>query len=279
MRETTAAQCPIHPMETQPCPVCLATLDNSMASYNTGYAAGYAAAQAAMPPREPTQTMLTAGWRCMGTTAAAWRAMHDVWAQEQTSGGTQQRPEQANASVPESRTGPLDHQSAAGTNCAAEDGARPSPESTRGPAADPLPVAWATPSLLVTMSAVEKRRLTSPEMRGRGGEWEADARDADRYSVPLYRAAALDRLRAERDELRAMLQGANRDAARLATLVDKYKWQVRDTCTRAERAEAERDALREVVRAADAIWKTVSQTPDRTYAMAAYYTARAKVKP
>lgn len=43
-------------------------------------------------------------------------------------------------------------------------------------------------------------------MRGRGGGWEADARDADRYSVPLYRAAALDaaleRLRAERAALR-----------------------------------------------------------------------------
>jgi len=51
------------------------------------------------------------------------------------------------------------------------------------------------------------------------------------------------------------------------------------TQQRAERAEAERDALREVVRAADAIWKTVSQTPDRTDAMAAYFTARAKVKP
>lgn len=148
----------------------------------------------------------------------------------------------------------LDHQPAA---TSVSDGATAAPSeataSVTDPAADPLPVAWATPSLLVTMSAVEKRRLTSPEMRGRGGEWEADARDADRYSVPLYRAAALDRLRAERDELRAMLQGANRDAARLATLVDKYKWQVRDTCTRAERAEAERDALREVVRAADAM--------------------------
>ncbi len=81
------------------------------------------------------------------------------------------------------------------------------------PAADPLPVAWATPSLLVTMSAVEKRLLTSPEMRGRGGGWEADARDADRYSVPLYRAdaldAALERLRAERAALRECVRAAD----------------------------------------------------------------------
>lgn len=80
-------------------------------------------------------------------------------------------------------------------------------------AAAQKPVAWATPSLLVTMSAVEKRLLTSPEMRGRGGGWEADARDADRYSVPLYRAdaldAALERLRAERDALRECVRAAD----------------------------------------------------------------------
>ena len=55
--------------------------------------------------------------------------------------------------------------------------------------------------------------LTSPEMRGRGGGWEADARDADRYSVPLYRAdaldAALERLRAERDALRECVRAAD----------------------------------------------------------------------
>lgn len=80
-------------------------------------------------------------------------------------------------------------------------------------AAAQKPVAWATPSLLVTMSAVEKRLLTSPEMRGRGGGWEADARDADRYSVPLYRAdaldAALERLRAERAALRECVRAAD----------------------------------------------------------------------
>lgn len=162
-------------------------------AYQRGYAAGYAAAQSG-PPREPTQAMLDAGtlvyireqqkripkWEPV-IAARFWRAMHDAWAQEQP------------AATPS--TGRPD----AGAAQAVTD----------GPAADPLPVAWATPSLLVTMSAVEKRLLTSPEMRGRGAGWEADARDADRYSVPLYRAAALDRLRAERAALRECVRAAD----------------------------------------------------------------------
>lgn len=147
-------------------------------AYEAGYVDGRAAAQSG-PPREPTRAMLDAGLAYyegrtgarMVTIGGIWDAMYDAWAQEQTSG--------AASAV------------------------------TDGPAADPLPVAWATPSLLVTMSAVEKRLLTSPEMRGRGAGWEADARDADRYSVPLYRAAALDRLRAERDALRECVRAAD----------------------------------------------------------------------
>lgn len=54
-------------------------------------------------------------------------------------------------------------------------------------------------------------------------------------------ADALERLARERDDIREMLQNANRDAARLANIAYKYKWQVRDTARRAERAEAERD--------------------------------------
>lgn len=50
---------------------------------------------------------------------------------------------------------------------------------------------------------------------------------------------------------RALL--AERDA--LAEKADKYKWQVRDTCRRAEAAEAQRDALLAVVRAARAYTK------------------------
>lgn len=55
----------------------------------------------------------------------------------------------------------------------------------------------------------------------------------------------------------------------------QYKWQVRDTCIRAERAEAERDALRECVRAADAMRANLWMP---SLAMA-YDAARAKVKP
>jgi len=55
-------------------------------------------------------------------------------------------------------------------------------------AAAQKPVAWATPSLLVTLSAVEKNHLTNPDRRTRGGEFESAAADAERYSVPLYAA-------------------------------------------------------------------------------------------
>ena len=56
--------------------------------------------------------------------------------------------------------------------------------------------------------------------------------------------ATVERQALEIAELRAMLQTANQANGRLAELAYKYKWQVQDTCTRAERAEAERDALR-----------------------------------
>lgn len=60
--------------------------------------------------------------------------------------------------------------------------------------------------------------------------------------------ATVERQALEIAELRAMLQTANQANGRLAELAYKYKWQVRDTCTRAERAEAERDALRAALR-------------------------------
>lgn len=174
------------------------------------------------------------------------------------------------------KPGPLDHQSAA---TSVSDGATAAPSeataSVTDPAADPLPVAWATPSLLVTMSAVEKRRLTSPEMRGRGGEWEADARDADRYSVPLYRADALERLRAERDDLREEYRkvevlwkqdtidrdNALRDLARAMqeridvaiTERDEARRDVEQHYIRNKELRAERDTLAAIVRAVDAM--------------------------
>ena len=235
-------------------------------AYEAGYVDGRAAAQAAMPPRELTQAMLDAGslvfvrkrqdyipkWE-PSIAGDFWRAMYDAWAQEQTSG--------AASAV------------------------------TDGPAADPLPVAWATPSLLVTMSAVEKRLLTSPEMRGRGAGWEADARDADRYSVPLYRAAALDRLRAERDDWKRLAENwtACADAAQQPPeFYEKYNegtmraMQALLTRERTEGAalRTERDALRECVRAADAMALECRRVGliSSTW-LEDYDDARAKVKP
>lgn len=68
----------------------------------------------------------------------------------------------------------------------------------------------------------------------------------------------IERLTRERDDVRAMLQNTNHDAARLAAMADKYKWQVRDTCKRAETVEsalaaarAENGRMRAVIAAAD----------------------------
>ena len=225
MRETTAAQCPIHPMETQPCPVCLATMDNSMASYNTGHAAGYRAAQAARPPREPTQAMVNAGEKrrreiagrglCIGT---IWCAMYDAWAQEQTSGGTQQRPEQASASKPESRPGPLD------------------------------PIADLT-GLLARLTIWAESGFTKDMRLGE----QTLGEDVGAAVAALERLARTERL------LRACM---------------------RHETARAERAEAERDALRECVRAADAMALECRRVGliSSTW-LEDYDDARAKVKP
>lgn len=56
------------------------------------------------------------------------------------------------------------------------------------------------------------------------------------------------RERAESEDIPALLADRDRLLARierLEELADKYKWQVRDTCTRAERAEA---AIVEIIR-------------------------------
>lgn len=147
---------------------------------------------------------------CKGLAAVGYRAAQT----EQTSGETPSASEQANASVPESRTGPLDHQSAAGTNCAAEDGARPSPESARGPAADPI------------ADLCERLRYI--------GMFEDDRRDG---ISPMCREAAdaLERLARENAALRAFYG-------------DQH---IRDRLANAEQVETENDALRAIVRAAD----------------------------
>jgi len=77
-------------------------------------------------------------------------------------------------------------------------------------AAAQKPVAWATPSLLVCMSAVEKNHATQEDHRKRGGEWEVLARTAERYNVPLYTAATIAQLRTRAEQAEAAL--AARDA-------------------------------------------------------------------
>ena len=47
------------------------------------------------------------------------------------------------------------------------------------------------------------------------------------------------------EQLERDLAARDAELARVKEQADKFKWQVRDTCQRAERAEAERDAARE----------------------------------
>ena len=84
------------------------------------------------------------------------------------------------------------------------------------------PVAWATPSLLVTLSAVEKNHLTNPDRRTRGGEFESAARDAERYSVPLYAAPPAQAEPQEGDLLHTMMEWARTEEGR-KQLADAYR--------------------------------------------------------
>lgn len=84
------------------------------------------------------------------------------------------------------------------------------------------PVAWATPSLLVTLSAVEKNHLTNPDRRTRGGEFESAARDAERYSVPLYAAPPAQAEPQEGDLLHTMMEWARTEEGR-KQLADSYR--------------------------------------------------------
>lgn len=194
----------------------ISALAVARAMVRAGYAAGYRAAQvvplpvqddtgangepvyrpkaqAAMPPRDPTQTMIDAGEKrrreiagrglCIGT---IWRAMYDAWAQEQTSGAGAYAGEVSPASVQ------LDHQSVAGTNCATEEGARPSPESARGPTADPIA------DLCMQIRAF---LADAPKEMPHEGY---------RYGELLsFAADALERLAQERDALRECVRAAD----------------------------------------------------------------------
>jgi hypothetical protein len=89
-------------------------------------------------------------------------------------------------------------------------------------AAAQKPVAWATPSLLVTLSAVEKNHLTNPDRRKRGGEVESIAQDAERYSVPLYTAPPAQAEPQEGDLLHTMMEWARTEEGR-KQLADSYR--------------------------------------------------------
>ena len=231
MRELSDDECNRMAQEVFGYPCQNLATDNSL--IRAGYAAGYRAAQEAMPPREPTRGMIAVGMTASRLRVYSWeeiwRAMHDAWTQEQTSGeprvpvrvpcpnkvdGVCPLPN-VHCAYPECTEGtaPLSH-------------VTPAQAVTDGPAADPIADLCA--------------RLRSHYTRGGSFDF-------------ALAADALERLARERDDTRAMLRNTNHDAARLASLVDKYKWQVRDTRKRAERAEAERDTLRAIVRAADAL--------------------------
>lgn len=236
--------------------------DNSL--IRAGYAAGYRAARAAMPPREPTFGMVSRGartcWDKGGeiTVSNVWRAMHDAWTQEQTSGKAM--PATGLSSPDHAGTAsPLDHQSSAEPRVPVRvpcpnkvDGVCPLPNVH---CAYPKCTEGTAPLSHVTPAKPPAQAVTDGPAADPIADLCAELRATHCSNENLHDNAAyeLERLARERDDVRAMLQNTNRDAARLASLVDKYKWQVRDTCTRAERAEAERDTLRAIVRAADAI--------------------------
>ena len=204
---------------------------------------------------------------CKGLAAVGYRAAQT----EQTSGETPSASEQANASVPESRTGPLDHQPCIERGCPnpslmpkseycayharrepQQSAATPSPTTeflgtigaaqaaTDGPAADPI------------ADLCERLRYI--------GMFEDDRRDG---ISPMCREAAdaLERLARENAALRAFYG-------------DQH---IRDRLANAEQVETENDALRAIVRAAD--WMRRAETGiELAGATMAYDRARAAWK-
>lgn len=246
-----------------------------------GYAAGYRAAQAAKPPREPTLGMVSRGartcWDQGGeiTVSNVWRAMHDAWTQEQTSGPgvpceSPRSEVSATTSAADGNVGTEDATSGAGRIGRTAPGPLDPQNGVQRDAASPGCALGA--SSLESGNAREATCLNGEHDARRGSPTQQEQLGTNAGSIPATptdpiadlcarlrdeasqytdhtdlwaeAADALERLAREKDDVRAMLQNTNRDAARLASLVDKYKWQVRDTCTRAERAEAERDNAR-----------------------------------
>lgn len=260
-----------------------------------GYAAGYRAAQAAMPPREPTLRMVSKGartcWDHGGeiTVSNIWRAMYDAWTQEQTSGAGDKRlpvgraHEQSGIAAP---IAPLDHQNgvqrdAASPGCALgasslESGNAREATCLSGDPDARQPVAYtagtvrdhagSTPAAPTDPIADLCARLRSHYKRGGSFDF-------------ALAADALERLALERDKARhsdahtlAVLKSAERD----------YLTRIAELRERAERAEAERDTLRAIVRAADELREWAEPDYDSpailTRLCQDYDRARAKVK-
>lgn len=76
MRETTAAQCPIHPLETQPCPTC-----------NEGTRAGRTVNRSKLPLSAFGDILGHNYWMDATSLMKLWRRMQDAAQAEQTSGG------------------------------------------------------------------------------------------------------------------------------------------------------------------------------------------------
>lgn len=231
--------------------------------YGAGYAASYRAAQAAMPPREPTQAMIDAGEKrrreiagrglCIGT---IWRAMYDASTREQTSGGVDGHAASVGQQVaashpgrgrPEAaptagiKPGPLDHQSAATPSASVGDDA----QHGAAQAVTDGPAADPIDNLRARLYSLAKPHT---------------------YMLREEAAVVIERLRAERDclkhelaEVRSVLQ---------VTIAARNTYM------------AERDALRECVRAADAMADAYYPDPFHhapPLTVDAYNAARAKV--
>ena len=141
MRETTATQCPIHPLETQPCPTC-----------NEGTRAGRTVNRSKLPLSAFGDILGHNYWMDATSLMKLWRRMQDAAQAEQTSGGVDGhaaifgecvRPErQTPIANPTAgiKPGPLDHQSAATPSTSVGDDAQHGAAQavTDGPAADPI---------------------------------------------------------------------------------------------------------------------------------------------
>jgi len=203
---------------------------------------------------------------------------YDAWTQEQTSG------KGVIGSLPghtegQKMPGPPGHQSAAGTNCAAECAVRAPESFARGPAADPI----------ADLCARLRGNAETAENEG----WPKRGRIFDEAADALERLARTERLLqacVRHETARAKRAEAERDEAKeeLQSVLDDWNTIVRASGSPTNGGAvgyvaalcAERDALRECVRAADGLRAECDQVPpmvQQRNVLHAYDAARAKV--